>query len=110
MQDRVCANLLTGTAGPYRPESLSNSPGAHTRRDPRHVRATRAAHLQPRPGVPFLPAHRLGYLPDDWRIETSVTDRLFGRPGGATQVQIFNQKGQVMSIERLVREGVLAPR
>ena len=51
-----------------------------------------------------------GDLPDGWHIETSTVRPAAGRPGGATQVQVFNEDGKVVSIAKQLSRGVLVPR
>ena len=51
-----------------------------------------------------------GNLPEGWHIKTGIAAPACGRPGGATQVQIFDEYGKVMSIRQLLDAEVLVSR
>jgi len=61
-------------------------------------------------GQEFYQYQFTGDLPDGWHIETSTVRPAAGRPGGATQVEVYDAGGNAVSIRKLIEEGVLQPR
>lgn len=46
-------------------------------------------------------------LPDGYSIEVSQIAPAFGRDGGALQVLVYNEEGIMMTVEQLIRDGLL---
>ena len=56
---------------------------------------------------PYYQYQLTGYMPEGYRIETGIVAPSHDSPGGARQVQIYNDSNRAVSAEEALKEGIL---
>ena len=56
---------------------------------------------------PYYEYQLTGYLPDGWHIETGEVAYAYGRDGGSTQLIVFDEEGEPVSMTDLLDKGIV---
>ncbi|WP_338567848.1 TNT domain-containing protein [Arachnia propionica] len=73
-----------------------------------HVSSFSERSIDPRSACkPYYQYKLTGYWPEGYRIETGIVAPWHDSPGGARQVQIYNDSNRAVSAEEALKEGIL---
>ena len=73
-----------------------------------HVSSFSERSIDPRSACkPYYQYQLTGYMPEGYRIETGIVAPWHDSPGGARQVQIYNDSNRAVSAEEALKEGIL---
>ena len=73
-----------------------------------HVSSFSERSIDPRSACkPYYQYKLTGYWPEGYKIETGIVAPWHDSPGGARQVQIYDEFGRTVSAEEALKEGIL---